>query len=203
LKDSKGETFPVVFRMYHEHTGGWFWWGSKQCTPDEYNQLYRMTVSYLRDVKGVHNILYAFSPAGMTTEAEFLSRYPGNDWVDVVGFDNYCGSDKSSIERYKKDVTAGLQVVTNYAKLNNKIPVLAETGMESIPVADYFTNILLPTIKPFNISYVLLWRNAFNKETHFYAPYPGHSSAADFKKFTDTPEILLNKEIKPMYNSEK
>jgi len=121
----------------------------------------------------------------------------------VVGFDNYCGSDKSSIERYKKDVTAGLQVVTNYAKLNNKIPVLAETGMESIPVADYFTNILLPTIKPFNISYVLLWRNAFNKETHFYAPYPGHSSAADFKKFTDTPEILLNKEIKPMYNSEK
>lgn len=203
LKDSKGETFPVIFRMYHEHTGSWFWWGAKQCTPDEYNQLYRMTVSYLRDVKGVHNILYAFSPAGITTETEFLSRYPGNDWVDVVGFDNYCGSDVSSIEKYKKEVTAGLQVVTAYAKLNNKIPVLAETGMESIPVADYFTNILLPTIEPFNISYVLLWRNAFNKETHFYAPYPGHGSADDFKKFTDTPGILLNKEMNPMYSSEK
>lgn len=199
LKDSKGELIPVIFRMYHEHTGGWFWWGNKQCTPEEYNELFRMTVRYLRDTKQVHNILYAFSPAGITTEAEFLSRYPGDEWVDIVGFDNYCGSDKSSIERYKKEVTAGLKVVTDYAKLKNKIPILAETGMESIPVADYFTNILLPTIEPFNISYVLLWRNAFDKPKHFYAPYPGHSSAGDFKKFTDSPKILLNKEISPMY----
>jgi beta-mannanase len=143
--------------------------------------------------------LYAFSPAGITTETEFLSRYPGNDWVDVVGFDNYCGSDKSSIEKYKKDVTAGLQVVTNYAKLNNKIPVLAETGMESIPVADYFTNILLPTIEPFNISYVLLWRNAFDKPNHFYAPYPGHTSADDFKKFTGSKRMVMSNNMPSMY----
>jgi hypothetical protein len=177
LKDSKGETFPVIFSMYHEHTGSWFWWGDKQCTPDEYNQLYRLTVSYLRDVKGVHNILCAFSPAGITTDPEFLSRYPGNNWVeDVVDFDNYCGLNKSSIEKYKKDVTAGLQVVTNYAQRTNIIPVLAETGMESIPVSDYFTNILLPIIKPFKISYFLLWRNAFDKKSHFYTPYSGHPS---------------------------
>jgi beta-mannanase len=158
-----------------------------------------MTVSYLRDKRQVHNILYAFSPAGITTEAEFLSRYPGDEWVDIVGFDNYCSSDKSSIERYKKEVTAGLKVVTDYAKLKNKIPILAETGMESIPVADYFTNIVLPTIESFNISYVLFWRNAFDKPKHFYAPYPGHSSADDFRKFSDSPKILLNKEISPMY----
>jgi len=34
-------------------------------------------------------------------------------------------------------------------------------------------------------------------------PYPGHASAADFKKFTDLPGILLNKEMAPMYDSEK
>ena len=158
-----------------------------------------MTVSYLRDVKGVHNILYAFSPAGITTETEFLSRYPGDEWVDVVGFDNYCGSDKSSIEKYKKEVTAGLQVVTDYARRTNKIPVLAETGMESIPVADYFTNILLPTIQPFNISYVLLWRNAFDKPNHFYVPYPGHPSADDFKKFTESKRMMMSNNMSPMY----
>ena len=205
LKDEKGVAIPIIFRMYHEHTGSWFWWGAKQCTPDEYNELYRMTVSYLRDVKGVHNILYAFSPAGITTEAEFLSRYPGDDWVDVVGFDNYCSMDntKASNDNFMKSVAEGLKVVTAYAKRTNKIPIMAETGMESIGNPNYFTQVLLPTIEPFNISYVLLWRNAFNKPNHFYVPYAGHASAADFKKFTDMPGILLNKEISPMYVSEK
>ncbi|MFT5885072.1 MAG: mannan endo-1,4-beta-mannosidase, partial [Arcticibacterium sp.] len=27
LKAQNGETVPVIFRPYHEHTGSWFWWG--------------------------------------------------------------------------------------------------------------------------------------------------------------------------------
>jgi len=80
---------------------------------------------------------------------------------------------------------------------------MAETGLEGIKLPDYFTKVLLPTIQPFKISYLLFWRNAFNRPTHFYVPYPGHASAADFKKFTDLPGILLNKEMAPMYDSEK
>ena len=30
--------------------------------------------------------------------------------------------------------------------------------------------------------YVLVWRNARERENHYYAPYPGHPSAADFVK---------------------
>ena len=38
----------------------------------------------------MHNFLYAFSPdCGFTTEAEYLERYPGDKYVDVVGMDNY------------------------------------------------------------------------------------------------------------------
>lgn len=201
LKDEKGELFPVIFRMYHEHTGSWFWWGAKQCTPDEYDQLYRMTVSYLRDVKGVHNILYAFSPAGITTEAEFLSRYPGDDWVDVVGFDNYCSMDntKASNDNFMKSVAEGLKVVTAYAKRTNKIPIMAETGMESIGNPNFFTQVLLPTIEPFNISYVLLWRNAFTMKNHFYVPFPGNPAADDFKKFTESKRIFMSKNMPDMY----
>ena len=36
LRDDKGNAIPILFRPFHEHTGGWFWWGSKQCTPQEY-----------------------------------------------------------------------------------------------------------------------------------------------------------------------
>jgi len=204
LKDEKGELIPVIFRMFHEHTGSWFWWGAKQCTPDEYNELYRMTVKYLRDTKHVHNLLYAFSPADVTTEQEYLLRYPGDDWVDILGFDTYAfGTGRKDIDLYKQKMTAGLSIVTKYAAKTGKIPVMAETGMEGIKLTDYFTGVLLPIIKPFKIGYVLFWRNAFNNPNHFYVPYAGHASAADFKKFTDTPGILLNKEISSMYDYEK
>ena len=204
LKDEKGELIPVIFRMFHEHTGSWFWWGAKQCTPDEYNELYRMTVKYLRDTKHVHNLLYAFSPADVTTEQEYLLRYPGDDWVDILGFDTYAfGTGRKDIDLYKQKMTAGLSIVTKYAAKTGKIPVMAETGMEGIKLTDYFTRILLPTIQPYKISYILFWRNAFNNPNHFYVPYAGHASAADFKKFTDTPGIILNKEISSMYDYEK
>ena len=204
LEDEKGELIPVIFRMFHEHTGSWFWWGAKQCTPDEYNELYRMTVKYLRDTKHVHNLLYAFSPADVTTEQEYLLRYPGDDWVDILGFDTYAfGTGRKDIDLYKQKMTAGLSIVTKYAAKTGKIPVMAETGMEGIKLTDYFTGVLLPIIKPFKIGYVLFWRNAFNNPNHFYVPYAGHASAADFKKFTDTPGIILNKEISSMYDYEK
>ena len=48
LKGDKGELIPILFRPFHEHTGGWFWWGTM--TPDEeYKALFRYTVDYLKD----------------------------------------------------------------------------------------------------------------------------------------------------------
>jgi len=200
LKDKNGESIPVIFRMYHEHTGSWFWWGAKECTPDEYNQLYRMTVKYLRDTKQVHNLLYAFSPTEVATEQEYLQRYPGDEWVDIIGFDTYAfGTESKDLNAYKQKMNIGLSIVTKYAAQSGKIPVMAETGMEGIKVNDYFTRVLLPIIQPYNISYILFWRNAFNNPNHFYVPYAGHASAADFKKFTEDKKILMNKNISAMY----
>jgi hypothetical protein len=193
LKDKNGKQIPVIFRMYHEHTGAWFWWGAKQCTPDEYNELYRMTVRYLRDVKNVHNLLYAFSTAEIIDKTHFISRYPGNDWVDMVGFDTYCRETPEQVEQYKQIMKTGLEVVTQFATRNNKIAIMAETGQEGIKVKNYYTKVLLPLIKPYKISYVLLWRNAFNIKKHYYTPYPEHPEAKDFIQFTKNTRILLNK----------
>lgn len=195
LKDKDGKQIPVIFRMYHEHTGSWFWWGAKQCKPAEYNELFQMTIKYLRDKKNVHNLLYAFSPADIESKQEYLERYPGDNWVDIVGFDVYAsGTKEKDIENYKQKMTAGLEIVSAYAKETNKIPIMAETGMESIKVPDYFTNILYPIIEPYKISYILFWRNSSSKNmrNHFYVPYKGQASAEDFKKFATMKGILLN-----------
>jgi len=194
LKDKNGEPIPVIFRMFHEHTGAWFWWGSKQCTPEEYIALYKMTVGYLRDVKQVHNIIYAFSPAEITSEAQFLSRFPGNDWVDIIGFDTYCHDTNEKVALYKKNMTKGLNVISKYASDNNKIAILAETGQEGIKVKNYYTKVLLPLISNYNLSYVLLWRNAFNIKKHYYIPYPNHPEATDFIRFTKDKKIMLSQE---------
>lgn len=90
VKGINGENVPLIFRPYHEFDGGWFWWGAPHCTKEEFISLWRFTVSYLRDSLDVHNLLYAYSPDNrFRTEKEFLDRYPGDEWVDMLGMDNY------------------------------------------------------------------------------------------------------------------
>ena len=89
LKSADGTCVPVLFRPFHEHTGSGFWWGEAQCTPDEYKALWRFTVEYLRDVKGVHNLLYVYSPDLYRDAEHYTERYPGDEWVDVLGLDAY------------------------------------------------------------------------------------------------------------------
>lgn len=194
LRDKNGEAIPVIFRMFHEHSGAWFWWGAKQCTPEEYIQLYKMTVEYLRDTKKVHNLLYAYSPAEIRTPADFFERFPGDEWADIVGFDTYCRDQAHEVENYKKHMKDGLELITNYAQKHNKVAVVAETGQEGIKITDYYTNILLKLIEPYKIGYVLLWRNAHEIPKHYYVPGPKHPAAADFIKFCNHPRILLSKE---------
>lgn len=205
LKDDEGKLIPVMFRMYHEHSGAWFWWGSKQCTPQEYKQLWIMTVEHLRDKKGVHNILYAYSPSETKDEAEYLERYPGDEYVDVVGFDCYASGEnavydpetlQTVVDRYTTALNHNLDIVINYAKKSGKIPCIAETGMEKFPPERFFSDIIYNTIKERRISYILFWRNAKNRPGHYYLPYKGSNNEDDLREFVSKPEILMAEDIK-------
>jgi mannan endo-1,4-beta-mannosidase len=69
---------PVIFRPFHETSGGWFWWGARHATPEEYRRLWRFTVEYLRDRKGVHNLLWGYSTDVFDSKDHYLERYPGD-----------------------------------------------------------------------------------------------------------------------------
>lgn len=199
LKDHDGRLIPVVFRMYHEHTGAWFWWGSEQCTPEEYKQLWRMTFDYLREKKNVHNLLYCYSPSQVTTQDEYLERYPGDEYVDVVAYDCYMyGDDEGAPERYREAMRQNLKIVTDYAAQAGKIATIGETGMESVSDATYFTRMVYPVICEYPIAWVLFWRNAWesDKSGHFYVPYKGHPAAGDFNAFVDMDDVLMNRDIR-------
>lgn len=69
------DNIPVIFRPFHENTGSWFWWGSAN-TVESYKSLYAYTRDYLES-KGVHNMLYVYSPNGpLETEEDYMKAYP-------------------------------------------------------------------------------------------------------------------------------
>jgi mannan endo-1,4-beta-mannosidase len=206
IKGADGKLVPVIFRPYHEFDGGWFWWGRTHCHRDEFISLWRFTVSYLRDSLDVHNFIYAFSPDNkFTTEAEYLERYPGDEWVDLVGMDNY--GDMGRDGGYALDkATLKLKIVSDYARKTKKLAAFTETGLESIPNNTWWTETLLKVMrahKDMQFSYVLVWRNDVRSPTHYYAPYPGHSSVPDFMKFYDDPYTLFEKDLKDIYKRKK
>ena len=201
LKGADDNLVPVIFRPYHEFDGDWFWWGAPHCTRDEFISLWRFTVSYLRDSMNVHNFIYAFSPDNkFNSEKEFLDRYPGDEWVDMVGMDNYgdMGRDGYHLDRAIKK----LKIVSDFALKSGKLAAFTETGLESIPNATWWTETLLKVMKSENLRlcYVLVWRNDTRSPTHYYAPYPGHEpSIPDFKKFFDDPYTLFENDLKSIY----
>jgi mannan endo-1,4-beta-mannosidase len=196
-----GKKVPMIFRPYHEFDGGWFWWGAPHATREEFISLWRFTVSYLRDSLNVHNFIYAFSPDNrFNTEAEYLERYPGDEWVDMVGMDNYgdMGRDgKYNIEAAIKK----LKIVSDYAVKKGKLAAFTETGLESLVNTAWWNDVLLKVLQTegMRMSYALVWRNDERSPTHYYAPFPGHPGVPDFMKFYNHKATLFEKDLPPMY----
>ena len=188
-----GSPIPIIFRPYHEHNHTWSWWGQSSCTVEEYNALWRMTVEHLRDTHGLHNLLYAISPQDIQTEAEYLERYPGDDYVDIFGLDYYRLTSPSNVV----ELGQALDIVASLAEQRGKISALTEVGVEAVPVTTWWTEYLLAAIRYSEASkkttWALVWRN-FSTDHHF-APYPGHPSVPDFLDFYNDPFTLFEQDI--------
>jgi len=202
LRGSDGKLIPIIFRPFHEFDGSWFWWGADYCTAQEYKTAYQFTVDYLKNTKGVHNILYAFSPNdSYTTSAGYLSRYPGDAYVDVLGMDNY--SDFENKGQVGSDqANAKLKMISDLAISKSKIAALTETGYRvtatTTPISNWFSTYLYSALTANNIqiSYVVFWNNSSDG---YYVPTPSTSNVADFINFTNLPKSTLVNNLPNMY----
>jgi mannan endo-1,4-beta-mannosidase len=192
LKTEKGTFVPVFFRPFHEHTGSWFWWGKNLCSVDEYKALWRFTVNYLRETKNIHHLLYAYSTDRFTTVDVYMERYPGDDLIDLVGFDLYDrGPD------YPATLGNCAKMVSTIAAEKGKIGAVTEAGGPITKNPEWWTKTLLETLRPYDLSYVLVWRNGFNQPAKSaFGPYKGCPSEQDFVKFYNDPKTLFLKDIK-------
>ncbi|MEP7143391.1 MAG: glycosyl hydrolase, partial [Ferruginibacter sp.] len=194
LKGKRGEYIPVIFRPFHELNGSWFWWGKNHCSPEQLKQLYRFTENYLRDVKNVHNLLYAFNTDRFAGREDYLERYPGDDYVDILGFDIYQKGDILPNDKFIAELDRSLTLLENIAASKNKIPALTEFGYNTVPDSAWWTGVFFRAIQKHSISYALAWRNAgqVSKDMiEFYVPCKGQQSAADFKKFSELQNVFF------------
>jgi hypothetical protein len=83
LKKFEDAGVPILWRPLHEAGGAWFWWGAKG--PAACLKLYDILYDRLQNVHQLHNLIWVWS----TPETDW---YPGNDKVDIVGYDSYPGS---------------------------------------------------------------------------------------------------------------
>ena len=186
---------PVIFRPWHENLGSWFWWGGKLCSAQEYQELYRMTWLYLTKDRGLTNILWCYSPNGDVKPEEYMSRYPGDEFVDILGVDSYeyVGNDTvaDASARFKGELRRILTFLTALSYEHQKLMCLSETGLEGLVDPTWWTETVYPVVKDFSISYILTWRNAHDKPGHFYAAWKGFEYENDMKAFSELENILF------------
>lgn len=214
----------VLFRPFHENTGSWFWWGKAFCDPSTYQNIFRYTVEYLRDIKGVHNFIYVYGPGSEAESlADYAERYPGDSYVDMVGFDMYnTAPDVNS--GWMKDFEKELNLVAEFAANHNKLVAVTETGAANAPAKgdsqtallrsgnkdlDWY-NRVLNVVSKSQASYFLVWAN-FGQTSGFYTPYVvrrnsdgslyGHEMLDNFISYYNEAAASLPRTRKPPWAS--
>jgi len=187
FKDDDGTPIPFIFRPYHEHSGSFFWWGTNICTDEEYTALWRYTVEFLRDRKGLHNILYAYNTDRVASLGQYLRGYPGDDIIDMLSLDMY---DRGEV--FKSELDSALNFVTKEAIARKKLTALSETGGRRRG-GGWWTEIILPVASKYPVGYVLTWRHTYG--SRFFrsagqAPFP-----QDFLDFYESGKSLFLKDI--------
>ncbi|MBY0013406.1 glycosyl hydrolase [Paenibacillus typhae] len=208
LKDDTGQPIPVIFRPFHEQNGAWFWWGAPYRTKEQYIELYRYTVEYLRDVKGVHNFLYAYSPNSSfnNSEAAYLETYPGDEFVDILGFDDYYDGNS---EGWFSGAVQDAKLVSRLADAKGKPAAMTEFGYSNLRPSgtkdmEFYTK-LLNALKSdpdsAKMAYMMTWTN-FGTD-NFFVPYKNglnglgdHPLLPDFVKYYEDPYSSFLNEIK-------
>lgn len=105
LKDSGVE---VLFRPLHEMNQGKFWWGGRPGINGT-AKLYRMTHDYMKNTKGLSNLIWVWDMQDFgTLKADLDSYNPGAAYWDVAALDIYDGSGYT-VAKYKAmvDIAAG------------------------------------------------------------------------------------------------
>lgn len=117
LKMLKDSGVVVLWRPYHEMNGSWFWWGAKS----DFKSLWKLMYDRFTNYHGLNNLIWVWAPNISNPIAEF---YPGDDYVDIVGFDGY----PRDVRNWDNEGTLKKELDEMMALSKNKVIALTEVG---------------------------------------------------------------------------
>ena len=195
LVDDEGRRIPVILRYEHECDGKWFFWGESWCTPADYVAFSRMTADYLRRECGRDNILFAYNPDRTWKELgkegdnahNFLTWYPGDEYTDLIGYDDYSigkGKTKEETERNFANSLSRLRMLTKFAKERGKVLAISETGCKDANL-DFWERLRkLAIADGVECAYVNTWGGAWSNPD-------SEEGWKELKKFATNPAVLM------------
>jgi mannan endo-1,4-beta-mannosidase len=211
------DRLPIVLRPFHEHNGGWFWWGAPYWSCQDviaeprvtgqaaYRLVFQMLVDRLRNELGLDNLLIAYSPGSTLDESDYLAGYPGDAYVDVLGIDYYYAAD-GDFARLTDELRRQLEMITGVARARRKVAALTEIGNlrlgEETTPADsrWFSDHLLPLIHGnpnVRLAWALAWEN--RTSTELFVPYVNHPGVEDFRAFCASDATLFLDDVDGLY----
>lgn len=161
MVDKDGKPIPFIFRLWHECEDNWHWWGPNSVTSDDYKAFFILTEEKIKKYAPNAEILWAYSPDSYwKTEEAFMRYYPGDEYVDMIGYDDY------RFGKSDEDFEQGLsraRIVTSIAHKRKKIAALFETNNNEKNQSDFFNNRLNKLLQDtlVNVSLVQTWNAVY------------------------------------------
>ena len=122
-----GINIPIILRLFHEPEDKWCWWGNPYFgSKVTYIKFIRYSIDAIRSRCPNKNILFAYCrDIYWDKEEQFADRYAGDNYIDIVGFDDYTiasedGKTEATIKR--------MQIISEFARKHLKVSALFETG---------------------------------------------------------------------------
>jgi mannan endo-1,4-beta-mannosidase len=112
LKLLQAEGIPVLWRPFHEASGGWFWWGK---SASSLKAMWKYMFEYFQ-AQGLDNLIWVW-----TSQGDDDDWYPGDAYVDIIGRDLYGETTSTCASAFQ----------TTQGKYLTKMVTLSECGTVS------------------------------------------------------------------------
>ncbi len=193
---------PVIWRPLHEaeggggETGSWFWWGREGS--EAYKQLWIYTYKTLTEKFGCHNLIWEWNSYNYEYSQDW---YPGDEYVDIIGYDKYNCTDWSTGSPVLKHNNSAIS--STFYGIMNKYD---SKKMVSMAENDSFSTVENLTSEKAGWLYFCTWYDGGSEDTNFLTS-PNFNTKEDTIAMyqsdycitlDELPADLYKKDIKPI-----
>ena len=182
--DDEGKPIPIIFRLWHECEDQWQWWGRDMVSVRDYKKFFIYTEKLIKKFAPKSQIVWVYcTDRNWNTEQEFMLRYPGDDYVDIIGYDDYKLSDPYKFEKSREKAI----IVTSVAEKHKKIAGIFETDNTCKKTKDvFFKNYLLKILLDKQVRFGIVQKWAMGE-------FDSQLQFEDRKRFLNQPNIISEK----------